>query len=140
MTITITPATEEEVRSGEVGRRLREYNYTHIGEYPQPAYIRLNARDEDGRVVGGLRSVLAMHWLRVEVLWVEDATRRQGVGSRLLGEAERLAQESGARNAALETFEFQAPAFYARHGYEEAGRIDDYAGGFYLLLMKKRLG
>lgn len=45
----------------------------------------------------------------------------------------------GARNAAVETFEWQAPVFYAKQGYEEVARIDDYANGFYLCLMKKSL-
>ena len=115
MTVAISPATEEEVQSGEIGRRLREFNYTYVGEYPATEYIRLNA------------------------LWVDEAARGRGIGSRLLTEAERLAREMGARNAALETFEWQAPKFYLKHGYEEYARIDDYAPGFYLACMRKSL-
>jgi GNAT superfamily N-acetyltransferase len=108
MTVTISPATEEEVQSGEIGRRLREFNYTYLGEYPATECIRLNAREADGSVAGGIRAVVARYWLRVEVLWVDEAARGRGIGSRLLAEAERLAREMGARNAALETFEWQA--------------------------------
>ena len=139
MTVIISPATEEEVLSGEIGRRLREFNYTHVGEYPATEYIRLNARAGDGSVVGGIRAVVALYWLRVEVLWVDEAARGTGIGSRLLAEAERLAKDIGARNAALETFEWQAPRFYEKHGYREVARIDGYAKGFYLALMKKAL-
>jgi GNAT superfamily N-acetyltransferase len=139
MTVTISPATEEEVQSGEIGRRLREFNYTYVGEYPAAEYIRLNAREAGGPVVGGIRAVVALYWLRVEVLWVDEAARGRGIGSRLLDEAERLAREMGARNAALETFEWQAPAFYQKHGYEEVVRLERYAKGFYLSLMKKAL-
>jgi GNAT superfamily N-acetyltransferase len=139
MTITISPASDEEVRSGDIGRRLREFNYKHVGVYPEAQYIRLNAREEDGRVIGGLRALVALHWLRVEVLFVDEAARGKGVGSGLLAEAERIAKDMGAANAALETFEWQAPLFYRKQGYEEAARLDDYAGGFYLALMKKRL-
>jgi ribosomal protein S18 acetylase RimI-like enzyme len=139
MTVTISPATEEEVQSGEVGRRLRAFNYPFVGEYPATEYIRLNARDAGGSVVGGIRAVVALYWLRVEVLWVDEAARGRGIGSRLLAEAERLARKMGARNAALETFEWQAPRFYEKHGYEEVARIEGYAKGFYLALMKKAL-
>lgn len=139
MTVVISPATEEEVRSGEIGRRLRQFNYTHIGEYPATQYIRLNARAADGSVVGGIRAVVALYWLRVEVLWVDEAARGRGIGSRLLAEAERLAREMGARNAALETFEWQAPRFYQKQGYEEVARLEGYAKGFYLALMTKSL-
>ncbi|MDP3794783.1 MAG: hypothetical protein Q8R13_02530, partial [bacterium] len=40
--LTISSATEEEVRSGDIGRRLRHFNYGVIGEYPETQYIRLN--------------------------------------------------------------------------------------------------
>ena len=97
MTVTISPATEEEVMSG------------------------------------------ALYWLRVEVLRVDEAARGRGIGSRLLAEVERLAREKGARNAALETFEWQAPRVYEKHGYQEVARIEGYAKDFYLALMKKTL-
>jgi GNAT superfamily N-acetyltransferase len=137
--ITVSPATDEEVRSGDIGRRLRRFNYGFIGEYPEERAIRLNARDGEGHAVGGLRAIVSMYWLRVEVLFVDEHRRRSGIGSALLLEAERLAREMGATNAALETFEWQGPAFYARHGYVETGRIDGYAGGYYLAVMAKAL-
>jgi GNAT superfamily N-acetyltransferase len=139
MTVTISPATDEEVQSGEIGRRLRQFNYAYVGEYPATQFIRLNARDAGGAVVGGIRAIVALYWLRVEVLWVDEAARGKGIGSRLLTEAERLGKELGARNAALETFEWQAPRFYEKHGYGEAARIEDYVNGYYLALMKKAL-
>ena len=48
-------------------------------------------------------------------------------------------KEMGARNAALETFEWQAPRFYQKHGYEEVARLEGYVKDFYLALMKKAL-
>ena len=135
---TISPATEEEVRSGVLGRQLREFNDRTVGEYPQEHPIRLNAKDEAGQLVGGLRAFVFLHWLRVEVLWVADAARGQGLGSRLLAQAEQEARDVGAIGSALETFEWQAPGFYLKRGYVESGRIADYAKGHALLTMSKR--
>jgi GNAT superfamily N-acetyltransferase len=137
--ITITAATSEEIRSGELGARLRQYNYGFVGEYPEQQYIRLNARDDKGRLLGGLRSHVFLYWLNIDVLFVEADARGQGLGSRLLAQAEQQAVEMGARHAKLETFEWQAPAFYRKHGYTEYARVDDYAPGFYLSCMKKVL-
>lgn len=139
MAIKISPASDEEVRSGGLGRRLREFNYRHVGEYPPMQYVHLNARAEDGRVVGGIRAFIFLYWLRIDVLFVDEDQRGQGIGARLLTEAERIASELGAKNAALETFEWQAPKFYAKHGYIEAARIPEYANGFYLATMTKAL-
>jgi GNAT superfamily N-acetyltransferase len=80
-----------------------------------------------------------LQWLRIEVLFVDEAVRGQGIGSRLLLQAEQQARELGAKNVVLETFEFQAPKFYAKHGYSELGRIGDYAKAFYLSAMTKAL-
>ncbi|MDP9968623.1 GNAT superfamily N-acetyltransferase [Variovorax paradoxus] len=137
--ITITAATPEELRSGELGRKLRHYNYGFVGEYPEQQYIRLNARDGNARLLGGLRGFVFLYWLNIEVLFVEADVRGLGLGSRLLAEAERQAIELGVTNAKLETFEWQAPAFYQKHGYEEYARVDGYAPGFYLASMKKSL-
>jgi GNAT superfamily N-acetyltransferase len=137
--LTISPATEEEVRSSEIGRRLRHFNYSFVGEYPEVHPIRLNARGSDDRVVGGIRAVVALYWLRVEVLFVDESVRGTGIGSALLVEAERRARELGAKNAAVETFEWQAPDFYKMHGYVEAARMDGYASGYYLAIMRKAL-
>lgn len=137
--IVIAAATPEELRSGELSRQLRHYNYGFVGEYPEQQYILLNARDGNGRLLGGLRSFVFLSWLNVEVLFVEADVRGLGLGSRLLAEAERQAIELGATNAKLETFEWQAPAFYRKHGYEEYARVDNYAHGFYLASMKKAL-
>lgn len=137
--MTIYPATEEEVRSSGIGRRLRQYNYAFVGEYPEELPIRLNASDGQGNVVGGLRAIVFLYWLRIEVLFVDESQRGTGVGTALLLEAERIAREVGAKNAAPETFEFQGPGFYAKHGYVETGRIANYAGKFYLATKTKSL-
>ena len=80
-----------------------------------------------------------LYWLNIDVLFVEAEARNYGLGGRLLAEAERQAIELGAKNAKLETFEWQAPAFYLKHGYEEYARVEDYAPGFYLASMRKSL-
>ena len=129
----------EEVRSGELGRRMRQFNYRFVGEYGQVQPVWVSARDEGGQLIGGLRGFVFLQWLNVELLFVDEAVRRRGVGSQLLAAAERKACELGARNATLNTFEWQARAFYLRHGYEEFGRIDNYIQDFYLVHMKKAL-
>lgn len=138
--LIITAATPEELRSGELGRKLRHHNYAFVGEYPEQQFIRLNARDESGRLLGGIRSFVFLQWLSIDVLFVEADVRGSGLGSRLLAEAERQAIALGANNAKLETFEWQAAAFYRRQGYEEYARIDDYVSGYHLASMKKALG
>lgn len=138
--VAIYSATIEEVRSGlPLGRRLREFNYRYIGEYPESTSIWLNAKDDTGAVVGGLRGLVILNWLRVELLWVEETCRHQRVGTRLLVEAETQARKLGASDAGLETFEWQAPDFYIKQGYIEASRVQNYVDSYYLTFMRKSL-
>lgn len=138
MTLPIYTPTQEEVRSGELGRALRAFNYRHIGEYGESQPVWLNIR-EGQTLVGGLRGFVMLHWMFVDLLWVHDDWRGQRLGSRLLAEAESRARDLGARHVRLETFAWQARGFYEKQGYTEFGRIDDYVPGQYLALMRKPL-
>jgi len=110
-----------------------------VGEYGQVQPIWSNAKTADGRLVAGLRGFVFLNWLRIELLFVDESVRRMGLGRQLLEDAESRAQAIGAQHAALETFEWQARDFYAKQGYEEFARIDNYVQGFYLAHMKKAL-
>lgn len=137
--VEIYTPTAEEVHSGELGRRMRQFNYRFIGEYGPVQPVWVSAKDGSGQLVGGLRGFVFLQWLNVDLLFVDEAARHRGVGRRLLATAEQKAHELGARNATLNTFEWQARAFYLRQGYEEFGRIDDYVQGYYAAWMKKAL-
>jgi len=137
--VEIYTPTAEEVHSGELGRRMRQFNYGFVGEYGQVQPVWVGAMDGGGALVGGLRGFVFMHWLNVELLFVDESARRQGVGHRLLAAVEQKARDLGARNVTLNTFEWQAREFYLKQGYEEFGRIDNYIQGFHVAYMKKAL-
>ncbi|WP_328910614.1 GNAT family N-acetyltransferase [Streptomyces sp. NBC_00234] len=96
--------------------------------------------DEEGGIVGGLCGRTWAYWLHVDLLWVEAGHRGLGLGARLLAEAEKVARtERFCTDARLETWDFQAPAFYRKHGYEVAGRVDNYPPGVTEFILVKRL-
>ncbi|EJE54165.1 acetyltransferase [Acidovorax sp. CF316] len=136
---TFAPPSLEDLQAGTLGKHMREFNYRTVGEYPQVQPVRLDVRDLDGRLVAGIRSYVFVYWLQTDVLWVAEDQRGKGLGARLLGMAEAQGKALGARNAKLETFEWQARDFYLKQGYGEYARIDDYIQGQYLALMRKPL-
>ncbi|MFE9171407.1 GNAT family N-acetyltransferase [Streptomyces kebangsaanensis] len=93
-----------------------------------------------GTLAGGLVGHTWASWLHVTHLWVDAPHRGAGLGSRLLGRAERIARDKrGCTAVRLETWDFQAPDFYRRHGYEVVCVIPDYPPGITEYTLTKRL-
>ncbi|AHC19062.1 MULTISPECIES: GNAT family N-acetyltransferase [Paenibacillus] len=124
-----------------VRNKLIEFNAKHVPADIRTRYeeINLTLKDEDGQVIGGLLSVLCWNWVEVDILWVDQRYRGKGYGSQLLGEIEQIAKDKGCNFIQLNTFTFQAPEFYEKHGYEVVGVIDDAPRGFKHYYYKKSI-
>lgn len=62
-------------------------------------------------------------------LWIDEPFRGRGFGRQLVEAAEQEAADAGAQGCFLSTFDFQAPGFYRRLGYEVYGELVDYPPG-----------
>jgi ribosomal protein S18 acetylase RimI-like enzyme len=129
-------------------RRLRETNTAASpvlralrgtpGERERP--LQVWASDDAGRLAGGLVGHTWTTWLHVTYLWVDERHRGSGLGSHLLATAERIARaDRGCTAVRLETWDFQAPAFYRKQGYEVVCVIPDYPPGITEYTLTKRL-
>ena len=96
-------------------------------------------RDARAEWVGGLVGYVWGGWLYVRLLWVVGSLRGQSQGTRLLLAAENHARALGATAATLETFSFQAPSFYQRHGYIVFATLEDYPPGHTKFFLRKIL-
>lgn len=102
--------------------------------------LHLWAMDDTGDLAGGLVGRTWAGWLHVDLLWVAEHHRGAGLGSHLLSRAEHLARTDRACTAVrLETWDFQAPDFYRKHGYEVVCVIPDYPPGITEYTLVKRL-
>ncbi|MFJ4472732.1 GNAT family N-acetyltransferase [Streptomyces sp. NPDC089424] len=98
------------------------------------------ALDTSGELAGGLVGHTWASWLHVTYLWVDGRHRGSGLGSRLLTQAEHTARaERRCTAARVETWDFQAPDFYRRHGYEVVGTVPDYPPGITEFTLTKGL-
>ncbi len=119
--------------------RIYEFNSGATG-ITDGEWLAIFVKDERGAIVAGLCGSTWGGCLEIRQFWVEEGRRRQGLGTRLLRAAEREARQRGCQQILLMTFTFQAPVFYAKHGFEIIAAVDDHPRGHKNLLMRKRLG
>ncbi|MCP3905864.1 MAG: GNAT family N-acetyltransferase [Planctomycetes bacterium] len=96
------------------------------------------ARLESGAIIGG---ALARRWgtsCELQQIWVDEDHRRRGIGRRLVELVEAHARARGCTLVYLDTFSFQAPAFYRELGYDVACEIGGFPDGS-KFIMRKRL-
>lgn len=75
----------------------------------------------------------------IKLFWVAEGERGGGLGTAMLRAAEAEARRRGCRQIMLATHSFQAPDFYARHGFETVATIADNPMGHADIVMLKRL-
>ena len=122
--------------------RLRDGLTEHSASFvDQPGFqpLAVFARDPAGELVGGAFGHVNWTWLDVSLLWVAEALRGQGLGSRLLLRFEAAARDKGCRQAHVETFSYQARKFYQRHGYAFFASLADYPPGSSKDFLRKEL-
>jgi GNAT superfamily N-acetyltransferase len=99
--------------------------------------LAVEVRDRDtGELAGGVLGRTTMGLFFLDLFYLPKKLRGGGIGSRALRMAEDEAIRRGCRAATLVTVNFQAPEFYARHGWEEFGRIVS-APGVERIFMRK---
>lgn len=121
-----------------ISNAINEFNMNVTGDRNySPLTIFL--RDDDNQIVGGLVGDIWGGWLHINSLWIAEALRKHGYGQQLLAAAETEARAHGCRGIHLETYSFQAPAFYQKLGYTIFGQIDDFPQGHTSYFLRKML-
>lgn len=139
VTISIESDSADELRQA-VDSGLFAYNDEFAGPMGN-RMLMIGARDPRQKIIGGLVANLqtGWKWIHIQRLWVDETYRRAGIGRRLLDRAEEEAKKLGILYAAVDTMEFQAPAFYEKQGYSVYAVMEDYPYGHRKFLMRKTL-
>jgi predicted N-acetyltransferase YhbS len=112
---------------------------THQIEQALLAALRRNVPPSDGKsltlvarnradIIGGLAASTSYGWLLIKMLWVADTWRNQGLGARLMADAESVARTRGCHAAWLDTSSAAAERFYLRLGYAPFGALENAPG------------
>jgi GNAT superfamily N-acetyltransferase len=126
-----------EVRDAIV-QPLREYNISQAGSNNAKPLV-IEIRDSENKIIGGYWGGTDFGWLSTSLLIVPAQLRGAGLGTQIMRTAEQEAITRGCHGAWLDTFEFQAKAFYEKIGYSCFGTLPQYPKGFSRFFMQKSL-
>ncbi len=104
--------------------QINEHNMVRTGRRnfrPLALYL----RDEQGGIIAGLYGFTWSGWLEIKFVWVREDLLGRGHGRQLVEAAEAEALARGCERVWLESYTFQAPAFYQRLGCEVFGSLQD---------------
>ena len=122
----ISASNEEE--SELIVDKIVEYNLSKVPIIQESSFIWINRviADTYGDIIAGINSKMyCWNCLYIDVLWVKEEYRKEGLGSKILNEIEKVAKDKGCYLIHLDTFDFQAKDFYLKHGYDIFGILDE---------------
>jgi ribosomal protein S18 acetylase RimI-like enzyme len=107
---------------------LCQYNAQFVLRKFEPFSIALE--NEEGEIVGGIKGESFWGRLHIEMLWINQDYRKQGLGKKLIAMAEIVAKERKCKGIDLDTMTFQAPGFYEKMGFRQVGELPNYDNEF----------
>lgn len=109
----------------EIHNMLRSYNLSKR-EKSDNVPLGVYYEDETGKKLAGLTGKTFGNWLCINYLFVSENLRNQGIGSKIIISAENEARNRGCKYVFVDTFSFQAPAFYEKLGYRCVFSLTNY--------------
>ena len=118
--------TEEEIAF--VNNALAKFNEEKVGA-DNHELLNIVEYDDNNSIIAGILGGTYWGWLHIDILWVAEKCRKQGIGSKLLKAAEEEAKKRGCHSVHLDTMSWQAPAFYKKHGYKIISELENIPAG-----------
>ncbi|KPA51907.1 acetyltransferase [Photobacterium leiognathi subsp. mandapamensis] len=109
------------------------------GEFESDLRFAIMAQNEKDEYVGGLQASVVWSYCVLELLWLSEETRGQGIGTKLIEQLVTLAKEKQLTQIRTETLDFQAKPFYEKLGFTVYGELADSPKGHTTYFLVKML-
>ncbi len=119
MTIEVTTQLDP-IASKTLSDGIVRYNRASVPDLePNEAEVKffVYAKNAKNQVTGGIRATCYWNTLHIELLWLSEECRGEGIGKRLIESAENFAKTHNCEKAFVETTSWQAKPFYEKNGY-----------------------
>lgn len=140
MNVKVTDKIDQESYD-RVVELLVEYNLSKTQQFKNEINkpIEIIVRNNNGEIIGGLYGRSIWGTLEIKTFVVKTENRDEGIGRKLIIEAEKEAKNRNCRFISLDTFSFQAPEFYEKLGFKKIGTETDFPKGFEKYYYRKEI-
>jgi GNAT superfamily N-acetyltransferase len=125
-----------------ISEGIQSFNQEHLPDdvvFEPDTRFAVFARDDDGKVVGGIRANAFWNYCILELVWISKEARGDRVGSQLMAKVESHCCDLGFEYIRTETVSFQAKPFYEKLGFRVFGELADYPKGHTTYCLVKKL-
>ena len=129
---------DDTAESREIHQKLSQHVESEVGPADRQPFTAV-FRNKSGEIQAGLRGFSHWSWFYISHLWIAPELRGQGAGSKLIEEVEKEAKNRGCLGLYVDTFSPQALDFYFKNGFENMGKIEEFAAGKTRYYLTKRL-
>lgn len=94
-------------------------------------------KNNEQKVIGGISGATFYDSLYIDSLWVDKTFRHQGLGTKLLQEAEAMGKKRSAKFAVVHTMDWEGLPFYQKLGYTIEFTREGYSQNSKMFLLRK---
>lgn len=134
LTDVVTPDMDELIGGG-----LNTFNDDYVGYADRSPLAVLARNPESGAIIGGALGRSSLGLLFLELFYLPETSRGGGLGTKILHFFEEEGRKRGCVAGVLYTINFQAPAFYERHGWRRFGEVKCLPPGTSRIFLSKQL-
>lgn len=134
--VTFGPSARSDIHF--LDDRIYDYNVATTGRGDGSEFS-ITIRDDGDNILAGIAGWSWAQACEITLLWVHADHRQAGHGSRLLEAAETEVSKRGCKTIVVRSYDFQAPAYYQKHGYAIHDTIDDFPAGHRQVTLIKRI-
>lgn len=98
------------------------------------------AVDAQGIQIGAIAGYSWAGMSEIKQLWVDEVQRGRGLGRRLLEAAVAEAIVRGCQSVLAMSYDFQAPGFYEKCGFDRAAELTGWPPGHTHIVLRRQLG
>ena len=115
------------------------HNAKNVRDLEAVEFFGVFLRDDQGTLQGGLNGDILYGGMYISQLFIAKPLQLMGYGSQLMQKADALAREKQCNFISVNTMDFEALAFYQKHGFQIEFSRHGYRNGSVFHFLRKDL-